>query len=302
MAEMAEKQHIAIFTTASLPWMTGTSVNPLFRAAYLAKDGDRKITLVIPWLTRHDQEHVYPNNMVFSSTTEQEKYVRQWVEERTGFSSSFTIRFYPGKFDLEKRSILALGDITEAIPDNELDIAVLEEPEHLTWYHHGKRWKIRFRLVIGIVHTNYVEYVRREKNGLHALMLEFMNSWVVNIYCHKVIRLSAATQDLPRSIVCNVHGVNPKFLEIGTRKIEQQKNEDQPFTKGAYYIGKMVWSKGYRELLNLLQEHQKELEGLEVDLYGSGEDSPQIEEAAKKLDITVRVHPGRDHGDSIFHE
>ncbi|GAA0146571.1 hypothetical protein LIER_06492 [Lithospermum erythrorhizon] len=302
MAEMAEKQHIAIFTTASLPWMTGTSVNPLFRAAYLAKDGDRKITLVIPWLTRHDQEHVYPNNMVFSSTTEQEKYVRQWVEERTGFSSSFTIRFYPGKFDLEKRSILALGDITEAIPDIELDIAVLEEPEHLTWYHHGKRWKIRFRLVIGIVHTNYVEYVRREKNGLHALMLEFMNSWVVNIYCHKVIRLSAATQDLPRSIVCNVHGVNPKFLEIGTRKIEQQKNGDQPFTKGAYYIGKMVWSKGYRELLNLLQEHQKELEGLEVDLYGSGEDSPQIEEAAKKLDITVRVHPGRDHGDSIFHD
>ncbi|CAA0819926.1 Digalactosyldiacylglycerol synthase 2-chloroplastic [Striga hermonthica] len=144
---MDKKQHIAIFTTASLPWLTGTSVNPLFRAAYLAKDDERKVTLVIPWLKLKDQEHVYPNNITFSSPAEQEKYVRRWLEERTDLRSSFAIRFYPGRFSLHKRSILALGDITEVIPDEEADIAVLEEPEHLTWYHHGKRWKIKFRLV-----------------------------------------------------------------------------------------------------------------------------------------------------------
>lgn len=300
---MDRKQHIAIFTTASLPWMTGTAVNPLFRVAYLTKGREFKVTLVIPWLSLKDQEFVYPNKITFKSPSEQEAYVRQWLGERTGFVCDFSIKFYPGKFSRDKRSILVVGDITEIIPDEEADIAVLEEPEHLTWYHHGKRWKTKFHLVLGIVHTNYLEYVRREKNGrLQAFLLKYINNWVVDIYCHKVIRLSAATQDLPRSIICNVHGVNPKFLEIGKRKNEHQQNGDRAFTKGAYYIGKMVWSKGYKELLKLLHDNQKELTGLEVDLYGNGEDSDQVQEAAKKLELDVRVYPGHDHADPLFHD
>ena len=94
---MDRKRHIAIFTTASLPWLTGTAVNPLFRAAYLAKDGNRDVTLVIPWLCLEDQVLVYPNNITFDSPLEQEKYVRQWLEERVGFTSNFNIKFYPSK-------------------------------------------------------------------------------------------------------------------------------------------------------------------------------------------------------------
>ncbi|KAL9435055.1 hypothetical protein AB3S75_021340 [Citrus x aurantiifolia] len=298
-----KQQHIAIFTTASLPWLTGTAVNPLFRAAYLAKDGERRVTLVIPWLSLIDQQLVYPENITFTSPKQHETYVRRWLEERTGFTSTFDIRFYPGKFAIDKRSILAVGDISEVIPDEVADVAVLEEPEHLTWFHHGKRWKTKFRYVVGIVHTNYLEYVKREKNGrLQAFLLKYANSWLVDIYCHKVIRLSAATQEYANSIICNVHGVNPKFLEIGNKKKEQQQNGTHAFAKGAYYIGKMVWSKGYKELLELLDDHQKELAGLEVDLYGNGEDFNQIQEAAEKLQIVVRVYPGRDHADPIFHD
>lgn len=84
--------------------------------------------------------------------------------------------------------------------------------------------------------------------------------------------------------------------------MEQKQNGDQAFTKVAYYIGKMVWSKGYKELLKLLSDHQNELAELEVDLFGSGEDSDEVQEAAKKLELTIRVYPGRDHVDPLFHE
>ncbi|KAM2200739.1 hypothetical protein ACFX1R_000653 [Malus domestica] len=121
-------------------------------------------------------------------------------------------------------------------------------------------------MVVGIIHTNYLEH------------------------------------DYPKSIIYNVHGVKPKFLEIGNKKLEQQRNGVQAFTKGAYYIWKMAWSKGYKQLLKLLQDHQKELTGLEVDLYGIGEDFDQVQEAAKRLELTVRVHLGCDHADLQFHE
>lgn len=94
---MDKKQHIAIFTTASLPWLTGTAVNPLFRAAYLAKDGERDVTLVIPWLSLKDQRLVYPNNITFDSPSKHEKYIHQWLEDRVGFTSGFSIKFYPAR-------------------------------------------------------------------------------------------------------------------------------------------------------------------------------------------------------------
>jgi digalactosyldiacylglycerol synthase len=72
-------------------------VNPLFRAAYLYKAGERNVTLVIPWLSLKDQKVVYPNNVTFDSPTEQEKYIRQWLEDRIGFASGFSIKFYPAK-------------------------------------------------------------------------------------------------------------------------------------------------------------------------------------------------------------
>lgn len=212
------KRHVAIVTTASLPWMTGTAVNPLFRAAYLAQSAKQNVTLLVPWLCRSDQEIVYPNSLTFSSPEEQETYIRNWLEERIGFKADFKISFYPGKvaseyislstfllyhimfklasdifvlviyqFSKERRSIIPAGDTSQFIPSKDADIAILEEPEHLNWYHHGKRWTDKFNHVVGVVHTNYLEYIKREKNGaIQAFLVKHINNWVTRAYCHKV--------------------------------------------------------------------------------------------------------------------
>ncbi|KAK9068542.1 hypothetical protein SSX86_012657 [Deinandra increscens subsp. villosa] len=297
------RRHVAIVTTASLPWMTGTAVNPLFRAAYLAKSQKQSVTLLVPWLTRTDQELVYPNNITFSSPEEQEVYIRNWLKERVGFNADFKISFYPGKFQKERRSIIPAGDTSQFISSKDADIAILEEPEHLNWYHHGKRWTDKFNHVVGVVHTNYLEYIKREKNGaLQAFFVKHINNWVARAYCDKVLRLSAATQDLPKSVICNVHGVNPKFLEIGERMaVDNEESGEQKFSKGAYFLGKMVWAKGYRELIDLLAKQKQDLNGFKLDVYGNGEDAREVQNAAKSLELNVNFMKGRDHADDSLH-
>lgn len=296
------KRHVSIITTASLPWMTGTAVNPLFRAAYLANSAKQNVTLLVPWLCKSDQELVYPNNLTFSSAEEQESYMRNWLEERVGFKTNFKISFYPAKFSKERRSILPAGDTTQFIPSKDADIAILEEPEHLNWYHHGKRWTDKFNHVVGIVHTNYLEYIKREKNGaLQAFFVKHINNWVTRAYCDKVLRLSAATQDLPKSTICNVHGVNPKFLKIGEKVAADRERGEQVFSKGAYFLGKMVWAKGYRELIDLLSKHKKDLDGFNLDAFGNGEDAHEVQSAAKRLNLNVNFMKGRDHADDSLH-
>ncbi|KAJ0714692.1 putative digalactosyldiacylglycerol synthase [Helianthus annuus] len=297
------KRHVAIVTTASLPWMTGTAVNPLFRAAYLAKSRKQSITLLVPWLTRKDQELVYPNNITFTSPEEQEVYIRSWLEERVGFKTDFKISFYPGKFQKERRSIIPAGDTSKFISSKEADIAILEEPEHLNWYHHGNRWTNKFNHVVGIVHTNYLEYIKREKNGaLQAFFVKHINNLVTRAYCDKVLRLSAATQDLPKSVICNVHGVNPKFLKIGEKTAAERENGGQSFSKGAYFLGKMVWAKGYRELIDLLAKQKDNLDNaFKIDVYGNGEDANEVQSTAKKLNLNVNFMKGIDHADDSLH-
>ncbi|CAD7702680.1 unnamed protein product [Ostreobium quekettii] len=301
-------RRVAIVTTASLPWLTGTAVNPLLRAAYLARDSTRKVTLVVPWLSKSDQAKVFPRDKLFESPEDQETYIRNWTKKRTGLDGNFKITFYPGRYAQEKGSVLPVGDVTSYVPDKEADVAILEEPEHLNWYHHGQRWNRKFNHVVGIMHTNYIDYARREENGeVKARILHRVNQWVTRIHCDQVVKLSDAVQPLLREKTMFVHGVSPAFIKVGKNKAQQALAATDPgasvFPKGMYFLGKMVWGKGYTELLDLLASHsQRRGKNLHVDVFGSGIDVQAVMEHAEQNHLDVMFHQGRDHADPVLQD
>jgi len=195
------------------------------------------------------------------------------------------------------RSVLALGDLTKHFKPDETGVCVLEEPEHLNWFHHGEQWCQKWALVIGVIHTNYWSYTRAHETGglMAAALTQQINRWMCGGYCHKSIKLSDALPPLPRSVTQNTHGVRDEYLaqgdEVGAA-LRARDSEDAasqnlrgttglngagaqsmswvesttagsafgseapstppPFTKGMYFIGKMLWAKGHKELLELL--------------------------------------------------
>lgn len=290
-----ETRDIVIVTTAALPWMTGTAVNPLLRAVYLAKAG-HTVTLVVPWLeSPEDQRKVYPGGVLFNCKEEQMKVILKWAREQVE-GVQLGIRFYEGVYSNEFGSILPLGDITSMFGEDEpRDVCVLEEPEHLTWHHTGARWTSLFKFVVGVVHTNYIEYAK--KHGVfgpqRALFLNFLNKWVCRSYCHRVIKLSDAVQTLPHSVTCNVHGVREKFIDIG------RERAGMPFEKGAYFLGKVLWAKGYRQLVDLMDEHyERTAERLPIDFFGAG---PDLDAVRKRVSASHGLSLVQIHGRVVDH-
>jgi hypothetical protein len=110
-------RHIAVVTTAALPWMTGTSINPLLRAAYLSKAG-YNVSLVVPWLKIEQQPIVFPGGLTFERPAQQEQYVRWWCENRASVvCPNLRIRWYPAKYaPLLGCIIQDIDDITDIVP------------------------------------------------------------------------------------------------------------------------------------------------------------------------------------------
>ena len=228
---------ITIVTTACLPWLTGTSINPLLRGAYLEQYYGMRVTILFPWISPADQRSVY-SGTVFADRSAQGQYVIDWLNRRLGITTRVRVLFYDAWHDPRKGSILPLdrSDVTEHILASESDVAVLEEPEHLTWYHMvGPKWRTKFALSVGVAHTNYTEYIRRDRGEVAATFVTCWNWLMVRANCHRVIRLSAAVQPFAHSTVCNVHGVSPQFLE----EQEVDKEGRPSFPRGAYFIGKV---------------------------------------------------------------
>ncbi len=91
-----------------------------------------------------------------------------------------------------------------------------------------------------------------------------------------------------------VHGVSEGFLAVGER-VRQGKLKQTPTM---YFLGKALWSKGYRELLDALNVYyggHSSNKATTTDIYGSGEHLQEIQQAATPLSDNITFHGARDH-------
>lgn len=126
---------------------------------------------MLPWLERpDDQVSVYGQDNVFESPEDQERYIRDWLRSSANMpeaSEELGIAWYIGWHNKIENSVYSMGDITALLPGDEVDICVLEEPEHLNWYRApGESWTKKFKHVVGILHTNYFQYAMDQPAAL----------------------------------------------------------------------------------------------------------------------------------------
>lgn len=316
---------ILVMTTASVPWLTGTSVNAAMRAAELARMG-HDVVLFLPWASREDQVHIFPTPFV--SPAEQATFVLRWLEDRrveTG--ERLCIAFYDSHYHAPHHSLYPMGETLELVQDHRLvrygpfgnecsssvwkpDLIILEEPEHLNWYAYRRDsgWRALCP-VIGIVHTNYAGYARTERafRGLlgelvhpavgryKQFMALTMARWMCQAHCHKIIKLSGTIPKLSaRETTCNVHGVRPDFLKLAP--LSKSPYLKASATKGAYFIGKIMWQKGLDRLLSLLQFARRRYTiRAPIDLVGSGPDLDAVRRAFDHALLPARFLGRKDH-------
>merc|ERR1711871_162087 len=229
----------------------------------------------------------------------QRNYIRQWLIENAKIPSAaekLNIVFYSATYHDEYHSIFPMGDITSLIPDDEADVCIMEEPEHLNWYRapfSEKAWIDKFQHVVGIIHTNYLVYTRGYKGGLYKEpFLKVLNQQMGRAYCHKIIKLSGALQEFApeKEIITNVHGVRTKYLEIGDTATSRG------FTKGAYFVGKLAWAKGFGEMFSLMKYlKQRTGQCFDTDIFGNGPHESEIKIAAVKQGIPGTFMGAKDH-------
>lgn len=117
-----------------------------------------------------------------------------------------------------------------------------------------------------------------------------MSSAMIRAYCHKVIKLSGVLQSYApeKESIENVHGVREDFIYEGRRRghhfhhFHEKKNLplDEEVEGQVYYIGKILWAKGFEQMLEL-EEFYRECTGkyFAVDVYGGGPEEDEIKRA-----------------------
>ena len=158
-------------------------------------------------------------------------------------------------------------------------------------------WAHRFNFVVGIVHTNYEAYARQYGIGaslIAAPAIGALSALCMRAYCHQIIKLSDTLPCLApgKEVTCNTHGVRSEFLEgidmnmlaggggVRDGGSGDKSNEEEEEVAPVYFIGKLVWAKGFDLMLELQNIFRKKNgHYFKVDIYGGGPDEKAIARA-----------------------
>ena len=258
---------LGIVTVSAIPNLTGTSVNPLLRAAHLARAGC-KTTLYLPWFAPEEQRREY--GRTFPSEAAQVDVIRAWLPDDLRRHLP-AIRFYPAATDPRWRVPLPCQRLERQLGAH--DALILEEIER--HFLAGGRidpavlgFRHRFRLVVGLIHTNMAAFVRAHAGAWTAPALRAISMLVRRTSCHHSFSVASAAGCLraPGEAMAALNGVADPYFAVAARR---------GATRGAYFIGKLIPEKEIHEAFRLLALAG----GRGIDLFGSG-DRPYLERAA----------------------
>ncbi|MGD1849048.1 MAG: hypothetical protein ACFCBU_00020 [Cyanophyceae cyanobacterium] len=266
-------------TISALPWRTGTSINPLLRAAYLSKE--HKVELVLPECKN------IPKTSQFKFAEKEDirqksfSYLDQALPINKWNRKNITINFYEGIYKsfcdsiYPKKSILDYpfqGDILIIQDPLQLFLQPSFLPDFKTLFL-SYPMKRQYGLVIGIIETNHFYFIPEiTRNSLEAWLwktvLKLLGNFFLSQQCDAIIAVSSTFPRLHKNfIIENVNGVHDKFFYDNSLTSEK---------KGLYYIGKLTHLKNVDKLLEFAVRFK-----LKIDFFGGILDVPR--ELPKKL-------------------
>ena len=76
---------------------------------------------------------------------------------------------------------------------DDVDICILEEPEHLNWYREASdSWTDKFKHVVGIIHTNYFAYAQEQPGALVRVSVPYLSPSIVSVIDLKLYSVGPA--------------------------------------------------------------------------------------------------------------
>lgn len=268
--ENAGTYDVAVVTTAALPWRTGPSYFSLWHAGGLKAMG-LNVVYVVPWVEPAGQAlWGGPIHQTFES----QAAALHAEARRIGSPPLPDIVSYPARVWRLARSIVPVGDLFRSVPSAKA--LVLHEPEHLAWLPWTTpRRRLSARKVVGIVMTNYEDYVASayKNRVLPRWLTQGAGRLVTRYHRHLIARHTDVAVPLSGA-VRNVTGVGGRLREARVTGVIAPWAAVPPVgpdTRAVYFLGRLIWEKGLADVIEVARRS-----GLTMDVIGDGADREAV--------------------------